>query len=139
MPGIQSGIKQLDEELRSSREHQPDHVLIPVLSVLNSSDHFRKITGAVLKELTFDLPRTVRNLDTTTTMLIVRNPWVRLLSAYRDKLETSITPDQRAFQVKLPTRQTEALKRDFSRLHTVVQLWRNTGRRGWRGLDKISI
>ena len=52
-----------------------------------------------MKELTFDFPTTVRHLNTTLNMLIVRDPWVRLLSAYRDKLESSVTPDQRAFQV----------------------------------------
>ena len=68
---------------------------------LGNLDLTSNITGTVLKEFTFDFPRTVKHLDTTINMLIVRNPWVRLLSAYRDKLEISITPDQMAFQVKL--------------------------------------
>ena len=54
--------------------------------------------GVVLDHLTFSFPETLNNLKKTKKMIIVRDPWERLLSAYRDKLELGVTDDQKAFQ-----------------------------------------
>ena len=51
-----------------------------------------------MNHLTYSYPVTMNNLKNTMKLLIVWNPWDRLLSAYRDKLEVGITPDQQAFQ-----------------------------------------
>ena len=51
-----------------------------------------------MEHLTYNYPDTMDNLRNTMKLLIVRDPWERLLSAYRDKLEVGTTADQQAFQ-----------------------------------------
>ena len=51
-----------------------------------------------MNHLTYSYPETVNNLRNTMKLLIVWDPWDRLLSAYRDKLEVGITPDQQFYQ-----------------------------------------
>ena len=51
-----------------------------------------------MNHLTYNYQDTMNNLRNTMKLLIVRDPWDRLLSAYRDKLEVGTTPDQQAFQ-----------------------------------------
>ena len=43
---------------------------------------YRNLTSRVLSTLTRSYPDTVTQLQTTRTMLIVRNPWDRLLRCY---------------------------------------------------------
>ena len=51
-----------------------------------------------LAHLTYGFQDTMDNLKNTIKLLVVRDPWERLLSAYRDKLELGQTMDQQAFQ-----------------------------------------
>ena len=51
-----------------------------------------------MDHLTYNYFDTMENLRNTLKLLVVRDPWERLLSAYRDKLEAGNTDDQQAFQ-----------------------------------------
>lgn len=69
-------------------------VVLAELDTGNSS-HLARLA---LDHLTHTYPDTMDNLRNTMKLLIVRDPWERLLSAYRDKLEVGNTADQQAFQ-----------------------------------------
>ena len=77
------------------------------------------LTSLAMEHLTYNYPDTMDNLRNTMKLLIVRDPWERLLSAYRDKLEVGTTADQQAFQ--------EAYGQD------IVARYKS-----WRGLGKMS-
>ena len=51
-----------------------------------------------MNHLTYSYHETMNNLRNTMKLLIVWDPWDRLLRAYRDKLEVGVTPDQQFYQ-----------------------------------------
>ena len=69
-------------------------VVLAEIATSNSS----LIARMALDHLTYNYPDTMNNLMNTMRLLVVRDPWDRLLSAYRDKLELGNTADQQAFQ-----------------------------------------
>ena len=73
-----------------------------------------------MDHLTYNYFDTMENLRNTLKLLVVRDPWERLLSAYRDKLEAGNTDDQQAFQM-------------------ARTWWPSTGVRGCSGLGRSSM
>jgi hypothetical protein len=105
VPAVQSWIIKLDEELcslvRSNHRQQKQERNMHVFKVFDYSDYLlfsSNLTSLAMNHLTYSYTDTMKNLSKTKKLLIVRDPWDRLLSAYRDKLEVGITPDQLYYQ-----------------------------------------